>query len=426
MISEDGREAYLPGEAFRSFDRVMREVKHAFPKFTVSIFGEPGQEEDERVFRDLVEFGIDMMPLTVDPGDPASVERIRGLIGKFYAEGITTRLYGRIRDLEDNFIKEGCQEPTESYVRRLTELFADMEGIAQWGFYDEPGTEHFEYCAFVKRCFEKYDPKGRPVYVNLGPRGQCRGVQTFYDRYAEIVRPDYYCVDRYPFFMTERGEEMNEEYFYAHLELNRNNAIDSCVDAGIILAAIRVGADPLRADINQDFMDWQTNMAAAYGCRYLEQYVYYYVHDYCILGPGLVPTKRWHIAKKANDYLHIIAPVLLEKRLDAVFHLPRADGAYDIDTIPYYPYHGAGEAEGIDAVLSFFEDGMIVVTDKRCDDFRGGAHEVTLTGVTGETEWFNPGTASWEGIGSCPAAVSSGRGGLTLKLERATQYIIRR
>ena len=426
VISEDGREVYFPGEAFRSYDRVMKEVKHAFPKFTVSIFGEPGQEEDDRVFHDLVEFGIDMMPLTVDPEDAASVERTRKLIEKFYAEGITTRLYSRIRDLADSYIKEGNHGPTENYVRHLTELFADMEGIAQWGFYDEPETEQFEYCGFVKRCFEKYDPKVRPVYINLGPRAHCRGVQTFYDRYREIVQPDYFCLDRYPFFMTERGAEMNEDYFYSHLELNRNNAIDGCVDAGIILAAIRVGADPLRADITQNFMDWQTNLTAAYGCRYLEQYVYYYVHDYCILGPGLVPTNRWNIAKKANDYLHVISPVLLEKRLDTVFHLPRADGGYDIDTIPYYPYHGAGAVEGIDAVLTFFEDGTIIVTDKRCDDFRGGAHEVTLTGVTGEVQWFNPVTAAWEEIGSCPAAISSGAGGLTLRLERATQYIIGR
>ena len=304
-------------------------------------------------------------------------------------------------------------------------MFADMNGVEQWGFFDEPETEHFEYCAFVKRCFEKYDPKHRPVYINLGPRAHCHGVQSFYDRYSEIVRPDYYCLDRYPFFQTERGAEMNEDYFYAHLELNRNNAIDDCVDAGIILTAIKVGADPLHADITQDFMDWQTNLAAAYGYRYLEQYVYYYVHDYCILGPGLVPTRRWHIAKKANDYLHTISPVLLEKRLDAVFHLPCVDGTYDIDTIPYHPYHGAGEVKGIDAVLSFFDDGTMIVTDKRCDEFHGGAHDVTLTGVTGEVEWFNPVSAGWEKIETCPAIVSSGEGGLTLNLARATQYIIK-
>ncbi|MGN1345204.1 MAG: hypothetical protein ACI4V1_00340 [Eubacteriales bacterium] len=425
VISDDRQDVYLPEKAFGVYDRIMREVMHAFPKFTVSIYGAPGQEEDERVFRDLVNFGIDQMPLNVNPDEPADVERVRRLIEKFHAEGIGVRLYGNLLKYRKEFLLEGNRVPTEQQVRRLTEQFADMDGVVQWGFFDEPDTQHFEFCAFVKRCLEKYDPKKRPVYINLGPRAHCRGVQSFYERYAELVHPDYYCLDRYPFFQTERGAEMNEDYFYAHLELNRSNAIDGCVDAGLILTAIRVGADTLRADITQEFMNWQTNMLAAYGCRYLEQYVYYYVHDYCILGPGRVPTFRWAIAKKANDYLHVIMPVLLEKRLDAVFHLPRADGEYDIDTIPYHPYHGAGEVRGIDAVLSFFDDGTIVVTDKRCDDFRGGDHEIVLTGVTGDVEWFNPKTADWEEIGSCPALVSHGADGLTLNLARATQYILR-
>lgn len=224
--------------------------------------------------------------------------------------------------------------------------------------------------------------------------------------------------------MTERGAEVREDYFYAHFERNRNAAVDDSVDSGMILAAIKVGADPQRADINQDFMNWQTNLIAAYGCRYLEQYVYYHVHPFCILGEGNRPTKRWHIAKQANEYLKKIMPQLIERELYAVFHLPRKDGAYDIDTVPYSGYRNVGEISGVDAVLSFYEGGVVVVTDKRASQFDGGDHEIVFSGMRENVEWFSPETEKWESVAVC-SAVRQTEKGLCLNLGRATQYILR-
>ena len=59
--------------------------------------------------------------------------------------------------------------------------------------------------------------------------------------------------------------------------------------------------DPERYDITQEFMDWQVNLMLAYHYRYLEPYVYYPVHDFCMLGKGNVPTFRWHIARKCKS-----------------------------------------------------------------------------------------------------------------------------
>lgn len=433
IFSEDGQDAYVPAEAFHLYDRELPPVRHAYDKFTVSFYGTPyfrAELEDETVFRDIVDFGTDLVPLFTGNwedqmlDDENRVARMRALIERFYAAGVSVRLYGVDQGkARRRFQTTGEMDLVEENVKKIVERYGDLEGVAHWGFFDEPEPDDFDYCAQVKRLFNRYDPKKRPVYINLGPRAHCRGIQSFYDHFSSMVRPDFHCLDRYPFFMTERGAEVKEDYFYAHFERNRNAAIDDSVDSGMILAAIKVGADPARADINQDFMDWQTNLLVAYGCRYLEQYVYYYAHPYSILDVNNRPTFRWHIARKANMYLKKVMPELVDRELYSVFHLPRKDGAYDIDTVPYTGYRGLGEVSGVDAVLSFYEGGVLVVTDKRASVFDGGDHEVKLSGMKKNVRWFNPETEAWEEIASCPAA-KAGEDGLRLTLSRATQYIL--
>ncbi len=292
-FSEDGKNAWLPAEAMGIFGRYVPETVHAFPRHTLSFYGPPYIHmpdpadwlKDEKIFRDILAFGADEIPLyAFGQNVPEKIEAIRALIRRFSDHGVRVRLYGvDDPDGHEHFFLTRSPDRLREAVRRFVERYGDLDGISEWGFADEPEPVDVPYCAAAKAAFREFDPKKRPVYINLGPRAHCRGVQNFYDRIAGEIDPDYYCLDRYPFFMTDRGPAMTDAYFYAHLELNRSYALDYGRDSGLILAAIRVGCDPARADMNEDFMRWQTNFLLAYRCRYLEQYVYYLVHDYCIL-----------------------------------------------------------------------------------------------------------------------------------------------
>jgi hypothetical protein len=432
-ISEDGRDAYLPPEAMGVFERPMPPVVHAFPRTTISFYGPP-HLGDDRVLSDILAFGADEIPMSAfGVTKKEDVDRVRALINKYYAHGVTTRLYAiHGAPSYEATVLDGSKIRAE--VKEFVDRYSDLDGISQWGYFDEPSPNHIAGVTIAKQAFYDYDPKHRPVYINIGPSAHVLGCENFYNRLARELNLDYYCLDRYPFHITERGDEMADPYFYAHLELNRNYAVDYGRDCGLILAAIKVGGEdgpgdecgelPM-ADMNDDFMRWQTNLLLAYGHRYLEQYVYYHVHDYCMLGEGDVPTFRWHIAQRANRYVKTVGRCVMDGRtVDAVFHLPKPDGSYDFNVIPYYGYRGAGDVRGVDAALSFLDDGTLIVTDKRCDAFHGGDHDVTVSGLKGALEWFNAETASWEDIASCPAARVGGDG-LTLTLTRASQYIVR-
>ena len=425
--SEDKKDAWLDDDVFGIFDRDLPPVRHAFPKFTVSFYGSPynlAPLEDEKTFRDIVDFGTDEVPLHVNPRDPCEASGVRALIERFYSEGVTVRLYGAGHPGDcDPLEHPEKAEEYENEIRVLVEAFGDLEGISQWGYWDEPEAWHFNLCSFARTCFRRYDPKKRPVYINLGPRAHTFGVQSFYSEFSRLVRPDYYCFDRYPFFMTERGAEMTDLYFYSNFELQRAFAIDDGVDHGAILAAIKVGADEARSDITPRFMRWQTNLLAAYGCRYIEYYVYYHVHGYTILGENNEPTWRWDLCRETTKYLKAVFSLLDGLRLDAVFHLPKPDGTYDLDVITYYGWRGIGEIKGCDAVLSFYEGGILVVTDKRADEFAGGDHDILLTGFAGK-EWFDPGKRGFVPVGECPAAESAAEG-LKVRLAPVSQYIFR-
>jgi len=426
--SEDKKDAWIPlDEVVGVYDRDLKEMKHAFDKFTISYYGSPYKDaplDDEKTFRGIVDFGTDEAAIRCKTIDDAEyVNDMRALIERLYANGVKTRLYGYDKPSYDPLVDTKQAEEDEAWIKKFIEIFGDLEGISIWGFADEPGTSAFNYCAFIKNCFNKYDSKKRPVYINLGPRAHSFGVKTFYEEFSKRVRPDYYTYDRYPFFMTERGAEMTDPYFYSNFELQRGFAIDDSIDHGVILGAIKVGADPLRSDITPYFMRWQTNLLAAYGARYIEYYVYYYAHDFSILDSNNEPTWRWNLCVETTKYLKAVFSLLDNLRLDAVFHLENSDGGYDPDVIPYYGYRGVGEVKGNDAILSFYEDGVIVLTDKHADEFDGGDHDITLTGFAAK-EWFNPETRAWEAAENCPAA-KVGEDGLTVHFTLASQYIFR-
>lgn len=428
-VSEDGQSVYIPTDAIGIYDREVEDVTHAFSSFTVSYYGPPSfstydpaqwNEQDKQTFADILNFGVNQVPVyAYGVTDAAEQEAVHAMIARFHENGIGVRLYA-------------LSEFTADEVRRVVEAYGDAEGITQWGFWDEPlGMDAYETCRIVMEAFDQYDEKQRPVYINMGPLAGadwCSNPENEYNNLSDIARPDYYCFDRYPFFYNENDEPaMTDKYYYANLEMNRNCAIDNSRDAGVIVASISVGGNPEvtnRADITQEFMDWQVHLMLAYGHRYLEHFVYYYAHDYCILGPGNTPTFRYDIAQSANLYAATVGGLLSDLRLDAVFHLPGEKGGYSRDVIPYYGYRNVGDVYGCDAILSFFEDGTLLLTDKRCCDADGGDHDVTLTGWGDNTEWFNPDSAEWESIRSCTAA-SATADGLTLTLTRASQWILR-
>ena len=455
LVGENG-DVFIPESAFGTVPTVLPEKKDAFNDFWLTYYGPPSfssndpkdwNETDRRTLDDIIKFGVDEIPAYFFgyKDDEQSVSVIKSFINEFYSHNIKVRPYfvnnGKLQQLFD----EGKTDEIEADIKRTVELFGDMEGIGQWGLYDEPlEDKQLKYCGFIRQCFHKHDPMDRPVYINMGPvtlQDWCNG-ETVYDKLLEWTDPDYYCYDKYPFRVTDDGKPvMYEDNWYANLEQNRSYAIDGARNTGAILGAIKVGADPSRHDITQEFMDWQVNLMLAYHYRYLESYVYYPVHDFCMLGKGNVPTFRWHIARKCNQYAKTVGRMLLNKRLDAVFHLRNSsiplghdgfkhdypdieENHYSFGTVTYFGYRGLGNVTGEDAMLSFFDDGTIIVTDKRCCDIDGGDHTVIIEGLRGGVEIFNGISGEWEIIQTCKNARQTPNG-LELKLTRSSQFILR-
>ncbi len=459
IVTSDGKNAYVTPDVFGLKDRQLAEVDHAWDRFTISGYGTPTfstydpdlwNEKDQETFQSIIDFGVSTITVWESgyrTNANFDLEALKKYIDKFYSVGITTRLYAFSNEHYQKKDHEGY--PTgvtkdyaalEDCIKHAVETFGDIEGIEQWGFYDEPlSDETFSYCRDVMDLFDKYDTKDRPVYINMGPLTGQIWVEDPLHRYNQllnITNPDYYCFDRYPFWCVDENGDiafggepiMYEEYWYSNLEINRNIAIDASRDAGMIIACIIVGGEAGRlegrADISQEFMNWQMNLALAYGYKYVEQFVFYTGHDYGLYTKDNEKTHRWYIAKNANDYANVVGAMLFDKKLDIVYHLANADGSYSPEVVPYTGYGDIGNVIGCDAVLSFFEDSTIIVTDKRCCDNDGGEHDVTLTGIKGGVEWFNAETGEWEDISTCQNA-SVGDNGLMLTMTRASQFIIR-
>lgn len=458
IVTSDGKNAYITPDVFGLKDRVLDEATHAWDRFTISGYGAPKfstydpdlwNDTDKATFQSIIDFGI--KELSVSPpgyspdNEDYDVTTISKFIEKLYSVGITSRIYAFDRSAYQKKINGSPDGPTRDYakleacIKDIVDTFGDIDGVANWGFYDEPLTDDsFSYCHDVIELFNKYDTKLRPVYINMGPLANADHYSGLdrYNHLLTIADPDFYCFDRYPFWCVDEngnvamgGEpRMYEEYWYSNMEMNRNMGIDASKDTGIIIGSIVVGStdgwNEGRAEVSQDFMNWQVNLALAYGYRYIEHFVFYSGHGFGLYTGTNEKTFRWDIAKNANDYANVVGPMLLNKKLDMVFHLANEDGSYTPQIVPYTGFGDVGEVTGCDAVLSFFEDGTIIVTDKRSCDYDGGEHDVTLSGLNGGVEWFNAETGEWEDISTCQNA-SVGDNGLTLTMTRASQYIVR-
>ena len=443
-----GDDVYIASSALGITERELPETEHAFDRFWITAYGDPYRGmnvdqklADEKILNDLVAFGVDEIMVT----GTSNIAKDRQFINKLYQAGISCKLFcwpwpGNYDQTYELSASDGAiKAAIEAEVRRLVESYGDLDGVAEWGLCDEPKRICFEYLRFVKECFDKYDMKHRPVYINLDPWAMdsgkaVGGSEDIYAQIADWFGPDFYCYDRYPFFEVNGEPTMTDRYYYMNVELNRNYAIDNSRDAGDIVSCIMVGghSDEGRADINEGHFKWETNLLLANGYRYIEYYVYYYVHDYCLLGPGNEPTWRWYLVQSRTPYIRRIGNHIGDMSLDAVFHLPNADGSYEFYGTPYYSYAGSGEIDGCDAMISFYDSkngngGELMITDKRCDAAHGGTHDVTLHSFGADTEWFDVTigeNGDWADISTLDAA-SVGENGLTITLEQSEQYLIR-
>lgn len=447
IFANNNKDVYVMPDVFKLYERNnIPEMEHAFKEFTISGYGTPTfsaadpdkwNEQDWKTYQSIIDFGVTNISIDGWTGIPAnsSVEDTRKFIEKFYEAGITTRYYFswnlEMRDkyVDDgkNYSDHGTYVELENNIKDVIKNYGDMEAITEWGFWDEPeGHNSYLFCRLVLDLFDQYDPiADRRVYINMGPMAHYDDYLNAYDDLALTADPDYYCYDRYPFFYNEDGQpQMTDTYWYANLELNRDYALDFGKDTGIIVGAIVVGNDPRRSEMTQEYMTWQVNTMLAYHHRYLEHFVFYSGHGHGLYTNENDPTFRWYFAQNANKYAMTVGTMLLDKRLDAVFHLQNADGTYSPQTVTYSGFRNAGDVTGCDAFLSFFDDGTLIITDKRSAPADGGDHDITLSGLKGDIEWFNADTNAWEDISSCSAATVS-ENGLTLTLKMATQYIVR-
>ncbi len=466
----EGNDVYFDLSILGIHDRELGEYNHIFTEFTNSFYGPiyngPGNDhrpsssdpDDFWAIEQIAEFGADVMPMWGAPKGEAA----DAFFAKCLELGVNVRLsvFPGYYEVFNTSTRERIMSPeeVEQKVKENLEIYAKYEAITEWGLVDEPPVEEHQYFGELKALVQKYDPLKRPCYTNFG----CIPDEDFYDSASDVIVPSEYRYDDYPFhYDKDLNSRMMDYDFYANMEINRDYAVDDRVSASIILAAMKVGGandpdpnDPNfdslwdnadgfanypRAEITGEFMGWQTSLITAYGYKCWESYVYYPVHKYAMLNSDYTPNWRWYLAQDANFRLKELGNLLFDYEVDAVFHIANEDGTYSNGTIPYYGYRNLGEITGCDAIISFLEDDIIILTDKRCE-FDQTEHEVSLENIDKNDEWYNLETSQWEPLSTCEYFEETENGGtftLNVKdtqvfldneqvIDVSMQYVIRR
>ncbi len=203
---------------------------------------------------------------------------------------------------------------------------------AFWGFYlkDEPSAAQFGSLAYVNKYVRQKVPRCVP-FINLFPTyatPKQLGTETYQqhvERFMTEVKPAVLSYDHYALM---KGGRQRGDYF-ENMEIIRRAGLEHDVPYWFIFLITPHFSyrDPSEGDLR-----WQVYTALAYGYKGLAYFTYWGVNDKrfgeAMISHAGKTTKRYWMARKVNEEVNRIGPILAVLRSTAVYHTaePRPAG----------------------------------------------------------------------------------------------------
>lgn len=300
--------------------------------------------------------------------------------------------YGLRADVGDPRIsrlyRENDLQHVDEVVRSVVEDYAVFDNVEGFDICDEPSSDNFEMLAAIVSAFKKYAPEKETV-INLFPNYATpeqlsdSDYTTHLERFARVVQPHFISYDHYHFigrpveavddYSTDQRERMirasaqttvDRGGFFENIEEIRRVGLKCGLEQMLIVLLIEHG--PYRNLTYAELM-WEVNMCLAYGFHRISYFTYWtpphddywrWTNAMCDREGNRQP--HWYDAESINRRISPIGKLLFETHSSAVFHIgmpePSAKG--------FTGYSNINAIEGKNAVIGFFENGLIYLVNR--------------------------------------------------------------
>lgn len=344
--------------------------------FPIMGWAGPGNEMiREDVMRGMVEAGFTVSHSSVSGG----VDEIRRALDVAASTGIRLLLVHSAWHVADDF---QLDDGRRALIRSLVEAIRDHPGLYGYHLRDEPRFHLLPLLAEAQRFIRELDGY-HLCYINHYPPIEGWGAPTaeaFWRRYIELNQPQMLSFDHYPITIGT-DEEIHrlagapnvfaphkiivKPDFFSCLELLRNLSNAARLPFWAFTCSVRVGPHPTPTE---GHMRFQLMNNLAYGARGLQYFTY--AHAGAMVRPDGSVTETWELARRINQDVHALAPLMQSLRNIGVFRAgPLWSGAQHLHRSHLPPLV---DCEGDPVTIGFFQDAedtlyLMVVNGSPCD-----------------------------------------------------------
>ncbi len=284
----------------------------------------------------------------------------------------------------------------DEVVRLVVEDYAEFDNVEGYDICDEPSSDSFEILAAIVNAFKKYAPDKETV-INLFPNYATpeqlrdKDYTTHLERFVRVVRPHFISYDHYHFMgrnvETAEDDTTNERErlirlsaqttvdrggFFENIEEIRRVGLENTLEQMLIVLLTEHG--PYR-NLTRAELLWEVNMCLAYGFHRISYFTYwvppydqYWKWTNAMCDRNGERTPHWYDVQAINSRIRPIGEILFDTRSTAVFHI----GTPEVGAKAFESYGKICSIEGENAVIGFFENGLIYLVN------RDYAHDNTL------------------------------------------------
>ncbi len=249
------------------------------------------------------------------------------------------------------------------------EQLPDSTCLWGYGLKDEPHSDEFPELRKRVDAIRVTRP-GKLAYINLFPnyaRPAALGTNSYeeyVERFVNEVNPDVLSMDHYPLFKP--GVDGRDEYC-RNLETMRTFSLRQNVPFWNFFNAMPFGP---HTDPTEDQMRWQIFTSLAYGAKGVMYFCYFtprgneFPKGGAIIATDGVRTRHWYQARRLNEQLKNLSPVLMCLTSEAVIRLkPECDVQETLKNSPITNLVHQNVDPAVDYLIGVFkhEDGRRAV-----------------------------------------------------------------
>ena len=312
-------------------------------------------------------------------------------------------------------------------VKTVVERYKGYSSLYAYNICDEPAYNESVMQKLGTLCalLEELDP-ARMQYINQYPfiHNWFNRDKSQYEVFFDYTGVEMLSYDTYVFSESNGIKKTNKEAYYFNLEYARDAALKQNAEyMNIALLADHhpVGATGYRY-INEAEISWQAFVSLAYGVNAFSYYTYFTYdssEDYSsgwVYNPegGAISvsgekTEHYYDIQNVDRRLQIMGDVLVDRQSLAVFHINQQTMNLNVDDIiketiigeKFEGYNTIEEIVAPDAVIGFFEDDFMLITNKDFDnpidvEVKTSSKLLILDNDTGEWSELEPKSFSIE------------------------------